>query len=55
MLQQNHCQTMGFKKKKWPTKLPLVEGRGGGKPYPASGLIILIFCHNQELWVEMLT
>ena len=38
-------------RKIWPTKFPLV----GGKPYPASGLITLISCHNQELWVEMLT
>ena len=30
-------------------------GGGGGKPYPGSGLITLISCHNQELWVEMLT
>ena len=43
---QNHCQTMGFKKN-MAYKIPL---GGGGKPYPGSGLITLISCHNQELW-----
>ena len=32
---QNPCKTLGFMKT-WSTKFPL----GGGKPYPASGLII---------------
>ena len=49
---QNHCQTMGFKKN-MAYKIPL--GVGGGKPYTASGLITLISCRNQGLWVEMLT
>ena len=42
-------------RKIWPTKFPLVVVGGGGKPYPAGGLITLISCRNQELWVEMLT
>ena len=51
---QNHCKTMGFKKY-MAYKIALGGWwGGGGKPYPASGLITLISCHNQKLWVEML-
>ena len=34
---QNPCKTLGFRKI-WSTKFPL-GGGGGGKPYPASGLV----------------
>ena len=45
---------MGFKKN-MAYKIPIGGWGGGGKPYPAGGLITLISCRNQELWVEMLT
>ena len=38
---QSPCKTLGFKKKYSLQNSPL----GGGKPYPASGLIVL-YCLN---------
>ena len=36
---QNPCKTLGFKK----NMVYKIPPRGGGKPYPASGLLLLIF------------
>ena len=35
---QNTCKTLGFKKK---MVYEIPPGGGGGKPYPASGLIVV--------------
>ena len=41
---QNPCKTLGFKKN-MVYKIP--PGGGGGKPYPASGLILVLW----QYWV----
>ena len=52
---QHVAKPMGFKKS-MAYKIPVGGGGGGGgKPYPAGGLITLVSCRYQELWVEMLT
>ena len=42
---QNLCKTLGFKKN-MVYKIP--PGGGGGKPYPASGLIYLMLISTKQ-------
>ena len=50
---QNPCKTLGFKK----NMVYKIPPGGGGKPYPASGLISLVFFSEKktELWTGSLT
>ena len=42
---QNPCKTLGFKK----NMVYKIPPGGGGKPYPASGLIcVLATCNNED-------
>ena len=45
---QNPCKTLGFKKN-MVYKIP--SGGGGGKPYPASGLVIQLYKCCEQIFV----
>ena len=49
---QNPCKTLGFKK----NMVYKIPPGGGGKPYPASGLLVAFFNHhinNNEKALEL--